>query len=55
MGPFIVDFYCSRARLVIELDGEQHASEQKCRDTRSARVGSNKLIAGSFASGTAKS
>ncbi len=32
MGPFIVDFYCSRARLVIELDGEQHASEEKRRD-----------------------
>ena len=25
---FIVDFYCSRARLVIELDGSQHCSEQ---------------------------
>ncbi|MEM7222130.1 MAG: endonuclease domain-containing protein [Pseudomonadota bacterium] len=25
MGPYIVDFYCSAARLVIELDGGQHA------------------------------
>src|SRR5437660_5465062 len=32
MGSFIVDFYCSRARLVIELDGEQHASAEKSRD-----------------------
>ena len=24
-GPFIVDFYCSSARLVIELDGSSHA------------------------------
>ena len=32
LGPFVVDFYCSRARLVIELDGEQHASAEKSRD-----------------------
>ncbi len=24
IGPYIVDFYCHRARLVIELDGAQH-------------------------------
>ncbi|OXM99599.1 endonuclease domain-containing protein [Bifidobacterium vansinderenii] len=24
IGNFIVDFYCARARLVIELDGSQH-------------------------------
>ncbi|MBE6973956.1 MAG: DUF559 domain-containing protein [Ruminococcaceae bacterium] len=24
LGPFIVDFYCAKARLVIELDGSQH-------------------------------
>ena len=32
MGPFVVDFYCSHARLVIELDGEHHANEEKQRD-----------------------
>jgi very-short-patch-repair endonuclease len=26
IGPFIADFYCSVAKLVIELDGEQHAA-----------------------------
>ena len=25
---FIADFYCSRAQLVIELDGHQHSTEQ---------------------------
>ena len=25
---FVVDFYCARARLVIELDGSQHYTEQ---------------------------
>jgi len=25
MGPYIVDFYCSVARLVIELDGDAHS------------------------------
>ena len=24
IGPFIADFYCARARLIIELDGSQH-------------------------------
>ena len=24
IGPYIVDFYCAKARLVIELDGSQH-------------------------------
>jgi very-short-patch-repair endonuclease len=24
IGPFIVDFYCNEARLVVELDGESH-------------------------------
>jgi len=24
LGPYIVDFYCSAARLVVELDGGQH-------------------------------
>jgi very-short-patch-repair endonuclease len=24
IGPYIVDFYCSAARLVVELDGSQH-------------------------------
>ena len=25
LGPYIVDFYCAAANLVIELDGSQHA------------------------------
>ena len=24
IGPYIVDFYCAQARLVIEVDGESH-------------------------------
>ena len=27
IGPFIADFYCAAAKLVIELDGSQHGSE----------------------------
>jgi len=26
MGPYIVDFYCPHARLVLELDGSQHVA-----------------------------
>jgi very-short-patch-repair endonuclease len=28
IGGFIVDFYCVKERLAIELDGEQHADEE---------------------------
>ena len=31
IGAFIVDFYCASARLVIEIDGSQHYSEQGLR------------------------
>ena len=27
-GPYIVDFYCAKAKLVIELDGSQHYNPQ---------------------------
>jgi very-short-patch-repair endonuclease len=28
IGPYIVDFYCSAARLVVELDGGQHGEDK---------------------------
>ena len=28
MGNYILDFYCARAHLVIEIDGGQHYTEQ---------------------------
>ncbi len=28
IGPYIVDFYCASAKLVIELDGGQHYSDE---------------------------
>ena len=28
VGPYIVDFYCASAKLVIEIDGSQHFEEQ---------------------------
>ncbi len=31
IGPFIADFYCAQARLVVEIDGSVHA-EQRERD-----------------------
>ena len=29
LGPFIVDFYCAANRLVVELDGPIHATQQE--------------------------
>ncbi len=28
IGPYIADFYCHRARLVVELDGSQHYTDE---------------------------
>jgi very-short-patch-repair endonuclease len=28
IGPYIVDFYCSAAKLVVELDGSQHGEDK---------------------------
>ncbi|HEX7594624.1 MAG TPA: endonuclease domain-containing protein [Anaerolineae bacterium] len=33
VGPYIVDFFCAKAKLVIEIDGDVHADpEQAARD-----------------------
>jgi len=29
IGPYIVDFYCASAKLIIELDGSQHYEEDQ--------------------------
>ena len=29
IGPYIVDFYCASAKMVIEIDGSQHYEEDK--------------------------
>ncbi len=31
LGDYIVDFYCPKARLVVEVDGGQHHSEEGIR------------------------
>ena len=28
LGPYIADFYCAKAKLVVELDGSQHFSDE---------------------------
>ena len=28
IGPFVVDFYCSAAKLIVELDGDQHGDDE---------------------------
>ena len=34
IGPYIVDFYCAAARLVVEVDGDQHSEMQRAYDSR---------------------
>jgi len=34
IGPYFVDFFCHQARLVVEVDGQQHASNHAADDTR---------------------
>ncbi|MGU3524870.1 endonuclease domain-containing protein [Enterobacteriaceae bacterium C23F] len=36
VGPYIVDFACFRGRLIVELDGGQHADEAENDDKRTA-------------------
>ncbi len=31
MGPYIVDFFCPEAKLIIEVDGSQHAEDSSTR------------------------
>ncbi len=38
VGPYVVDFLCLEHRLVIELDGGQHADRQEKDQARSARL-----------------
>lgn len=34
IGNYIVDFYCPGSKLVIELDGGQHYTDEKCKEDR---------------------
>ena len=38
IGPFIADFVCHQSKLIIELDGGQHASQTRKDDTRTSRL-----------------
>ena len=43
IGGYIVDFYASRARIVVEVDGAQHIeTDQKQKDAQRARYLKNK-------------
>jgi very-short-patch-repair endonuclease len=37
IGPYIADFYCSAAKLIVELDGSQHADGRAQYDIRRTR------------------
>jgi very-short-patch-repair endonuclease len=45
IGPFTLDFFCPTLRLAIEIDGGQHAVQQKRADERRTRFLSEKNIA----------
>ncbi|MCC2631153.1 MAG: uncharacterized protein K0S38_962 [Candidatus Paceibacter sp.] len=34
IGPYIVDFYCPKKKLIIELDGSQHLENKEYDETR---------------------
>ncbi|NER24354.1 MAG: endonuclease domain-containing protein [Symploca sp. SIO1C2] len=38
VGNFILDFYCPACRLVVEVDGEIHASQTEYDDARTAKL-----------------
>jgi very-short-patch-repair endonuclease len=37
IGPFVADFYCAPAKLIVEIDGSQHAEERACHDEKRTR------------------
>ena len=43
LGPFIVDFYCTAEKLVIEVDGDSHLAKQDLDTERDAFLSSNGL------------
>jgi very-short-patch-repair endonuclease len=49
VGPFIVDFYCAAAGLVIELDGAGHAAQTTYDANRTAWLGGRGLTVLRFA------
>ena len=38
IGDYIVDFYCSKLKLVIEIDGESHSNKTKEDQIRQRRI-----------------
>ena len=40
IGPYIADFVCFEARLIVELDGEQHAAQRERDEVRTAWLNS---------------
>jgi len=44
IGPYTIDFYCSRLRLAVEVDGGQHAAQRKQADDRRTRCLAEKGI-----------
>ena len=38
IGPYIADFVCPSARLVIEVDGSQHEENKEYDEARTARI-----------------
>ena len=39
LGPYVVDFLCRSRRLIVELDGEQHAENARCDEQLPERHG----------------
>ncbi len=54
IGQYIVDFYCSKLRLVIEIDGESHAGRERYDAERSEYLESLGLTVLRFADGDVK-
>ena len=53
LGDYVADFVCFGAKLVVELDGSQHAEPEQTSSTRCARNTSKPPASASRASGAA--
>lgn len=43
IGNYIVDFYCHKAKLVVEIDGAQHLSTRRRRKRHTPHKGTSKI------------
>jgi very-short-patch-repair endonuclease len=51
IGPYVTDFACPAAKLIVELDGDQHGTQIPCDQARSAYLATRGFLVIRFGNG----